>query len=72
MPKKKITPAEEPEQTAGLMEQAGEEAVNKIKDALDMDAPDFQYDFETGILYYSGGRFVFGMNNGILEWGLAV
>ena len=26
MPKKKITPAEEPEQTAGLMEQAGEEA----------------------------------------------
>lgn len=59
-------------QYLGKVEQAGEEAVNKIKDALDMDAPDFQYDFETGILYYSGGRFVFGMNNGILEWGLAV
>lgn len=54
------------------VEQAGKEAVDKIKDALDMDAPDFHYDFETGILYYSGGRFVFGMNNGILEWGLAV
>lgn len=54
------------------VEQAGKEAVDRIKDALDMDAPDFRYDFETGILYYSGGRFVFGMNNGILEWGLAV
>ncbi len=54
------------------VEQAGKEAVDKIKDALDMDAPDFHYDFETGILYYSGGRFVFGMNNGTLEWGLAV
>lgn len=54
------------------VEQAGDEAVQKIKDALDIDAPDFHYDFETGILYYSGGRFVFGMNNGVLEWGLAV
>lgn len=54
------------------VEQAGDEAVQKIKDALDIDAPDFMYDFETGILYYDGGRFVFGMNNGVLEWGLAV
>lgn len=54
------------------VEQAGDEAVQKIKDAMDMDSPDFHYDFETGILYYSGGRFIFGMNNGVLEWGLAV
>lgn len=54
------------------VEQAGDDAVQKIKDALDINAPDFMYDFKTGILYYDGGRFVFRMNNGVLEWGLAV
>lgn len=41
MPKKKITPAEEPEQTAGLMEQAGEEATAPPGEPpQDMGAPD--------------------------------
>lgn len=55
------------------VEEAGNEAVNKIKDALDMDAPEFQMDLSTGHLMYNGGRFVFQVNsNGHLEWGLAV
>lgn len=41
MPKKKITPAEEPEQTAGLMEQAGEEATAPSGEPpQDMGTPD--------------------------------
>lgn len=41
MPKKKITPAEEPEQAAGLLEQAGEEATAPSGEPPQgMDAPD--------------------------------
>ena len=55
------------------VEQAGNEAVNKLKDALDVDAPDFQMNLSTGHLMYEGGRFVFHINNfGHLEWGLAI
>ena len=57
----------------GKVEQAGNEAVQKLQDALDMDAPSFQMDLSTGHLMYGGGRFVFNVNgNGHLEWGLAV
>lgn len=55
------------------VEKAGEDAVQAVKDALDIDAPDFLVDLSTGHLMYSGGRFVFNVNNnGHLEWGLAV
>lgn len=56
------------------VEKAGEDAVQAIQDALDMDAPEFMVDLATGRLMYSGGRFVFNVNknNGHLEWGLAV
>lgn len=57
----------------GQVEQAGDAAVDKIRDALDMDAPNFLVDLSTGHLMYEGGRFVFNVNgNGHLEWGLAV
>ena len=49
MPKKKITPAEEPEQTAGLMEQAGEEATAPPGGPpRDMGAPDGSPPLEFG------------------------
>lgn len=55
------------------VEKAGEDAVDAIKNALDIDAPNFEIDLSTGHLMYSGGRFVFNVNNnGHLEWGLAV
>lgn len=55
------------------VEKAGEEAIQAVKDALDIDAPDFEVDLSTGHLMYSGGRFVFNVNdNGHLEWGLTV
>ena len=56
------------------VEQAGDEAVGKINQALDMDVPEFFVDISTGNLLYEGGRFVFQVNrnNGCLEWGLAV
>lgn len=55
------------------VEKAGEDAVNAIKNALDIDAPNFEVDLSTGHLMYSGGRFVFNVNNdGHLEWGLAI
>ncbi len=58
---------------ASKTEQAGNEAVKKIKSALDIDAPEFVVDLSTGHLMYEGGRFVFELNNaGHLEWGLAV
>lgn len=55
------------------VEKAGEDAVQAVKDALDIDAPNFLVDLSTGHLMYSGGRFVFNVNNnGHLEWGLAI
>ena len=56
------------------VEQAGNEAVEKINQALDMDVPEFFVDLTTGNLMTEGGRFVFQVNrnNGCLEWGLAV
>lgn len=54
------------------VEKAGEDAVNAIQDALDVDKPKFIYNFETGILYCESTRFVFTLENGILSWGLAV
>lgn len=57
----------------GKVEKAGEDAVQAVKDALDIDAPNFLVDLSTGHLMYSGGRFVFNVNNnGHLEWGLAI
>lgn len=57
----------------GKVEQAGNEAVKKLKDALDVDAPNFQMDLSTGHLMYEGGRFMFHVNNsGHLEWRLTV
>lgn len=56
------------------VEQAGDEAVEKINQALDMDVPEFMVDITTGNLLYEGGRFVFSVNrsNGNLEWEVAV
>ncbi len=55
------------------VEKAGEDAVQAVKDALDIDAPNFIVDLSTGHLMYNGGRFVFNVNiNGHLEWGLAI
>lgn len=55
------------------VEKAGEDAIDAIQNALDIDAPNFVLDLTTGHLMYSGVRFVFNVNNsGHLEWGLAV
>lgn len=54
------------------VEQAGNEAVEKINQALDMDVPNFVVDLSTMNLLYSGGRFDFRVRNGYLEWGIAV
>ena len=51
MPRKKINPSEEPEQTAGLMEQAGEEALAPPGEApQDMGAPNDSPPLEVGEL----------------------
>lgn len=55
------------------VEQAGEDALNMINDALDIMAPNFVVDLETGHLLYDGGRFDFEVNkNGHLMWGIVV
>lgn len=52
-------------------EKAGEDAVAKVNEALDINAPNFLVDLSTGHLLYEGGRFVFNVNDdGHLEWGL--
>lgn len=57
----------------GKVEQAGDNAVDKIQEALDMNEPKFQINLSTGHLMYEGGRFIFNVNNiGHLEWGLIV
>lgn len=55
------------------VEKAGNDAVEAIKNALDIDAPNFYVDLSTGHLMYEGGRFVFNINHkGHLEWGLTI
>lgn len=55
------------------VEEAGNEAIDAIKNALDMDKPNFHVDLSTGNLMYEGGRFVFQVNkDGHLEWGLSI
>lgn len=55
------------------VEKAGAAAVDAIKNALDMDAPNFSVDLSTGHLTYEGGRFMFQVNNtGHLEWRLSI
>ena len=55
------------------VEQAGAAAVDAVKNALDIDAPNFSVDLSTGHLTYEGGRFMFQVNNtGHLEWRLSV
>lgn len=54
------------------VEKAGEDAVDAINNALDVVAPNFIVDLETGHLLYEEIRFIFNVNNaGHLEWGLA-
>lgn len=55
-------------------EAAGDEAVNKINQALSQNVPQFTIDFTTGHLKYEGGRFNFEVKNttGHLLWEVAV
>lgn len=55
-------------------EAAGDEAVNKINEALSQNVPQFTIDFATGHLKYEGGRFNFEVQNttGHLLWEVAV
>ena len=56
------------------VEQAGNEAVEKINNAVDVNTPNFTVDLSTGRLMYESTRFVFDVNEetGHLEWGLIV
>lgn len=55
-------------------EAAGDEAVNKINEALSTNIPQFTIDFITGHLKYQGGRFNFAVQNttGHLLWEVAI
>ena len=55
-------------------EAAGDEAVNKINEALSTNIPQFTIDFTTGHLKYQGGRFNFAVQNttGHLLWEVAI
>lgn len=46
--------------------------LDAVNNALDVSAPKFQIDLNTGHLLYAGGRFEFNVINGNLEWGLAI
>lgn len=54
------------------VEDAGNEALNKIQEALGLNVPVFTVDLGTGHLLYEGGSFDFAVNHGNLEWGLTV
>lgn len=56
------------------VEQAGNEALDKINNAVDVNTPKFTVDLSTGRLMYESTRFVFDVNEttGHLEWGLTV
>lgn len=64
--------SEQAKKTLDMTEKAGNDAVNAIDNALDVSAPKFQVDLDTGHLLYAGGRFEFNVVNGHLEWGLAI
>lgn len=55
-------------------EAAGDEAINRINEALSQNVPQFTIDFTTGHLKYEGGRFNFAVQNttGHLLWEVAV
>lgn len=57
-----------------LVEKAGDDAVEKINDAVDVSLPNFNINLTTGHLMYESIRFDFLVNtvNGHLEWGLSV
>lgn len=50
------------------VEQAGDDAVDKINDALNVAKPDFFMDLATGHLFYEGSWFDFSVINGHLGW----
>ena len=55
------------------VEQAGNEAVDRVNEAVRMNLPSFHMDFETGHLMYNGGRFIFKMDDaGHMRWRTAV
>ena len=55
------------------VEQAGKEAVGRVNEAARMNLPAFYVDFKTGHLMYSGGRFIFKMDDaGHMRWRIAV
>ena len=56
------------------VEQAGNEAVEKINNAVDVNTPNFAVDLSTGHLMYESTRFEFNVDEqtGHLKWGLAV
>lgn len=54
------------------VEKAGNDAVDKIDDALGGIMPTFIVNIETGDLEYEGGRFDFEVIDGVLEWGLSI
>ena len=55
-------------------EAAGDEAINRINEALSQNVPQFTIDFITGHLKYQGGRFNFAVQNttGHLLWEVAI
>lgn len=63
-------------ETLKEVEKAGNDAVDKINDALDVKAPTFLIDFTTGNLLYDaesfGYIFLVNTNTGNLEWGLSM
>lgn len=52
------------------VEQAGDDAVDKINNAFDVQSPEFFVDISTGHIYYQGTWVDFVVMNGHLEWGL--
>lgn len=63
-------------ETLKEVEKAGNDAVDKINNALDVKAPTFLIDFTTGNLLYDaenfGYIFLVNTNTGNLEWGLSI
>lgn len=61
-------------QYALLAEQNGNDAVDKINEAISLNVPTFQMDLSTGHLMYQGGRFNFSVPQGTgrLMWEVAV
>lgn len=60
--------ADESKAYLGKVEQAGDDAVGKINDALNVAKPDFLMDLATGHLLYDGSWFDFLIVDGHLRW----